>query len=155
MRQFDALAHSLAVPGNLAVGRVPQADLLDRLPGFVLRFPGPQAVDPQIPGHELQPRQPFGESIPLSAVTHQTKHRLGVGRTPAQHLNRPLRRLQEPGQDIHQSTLPRPVGTHQAGDTRRNFQIDTVDSQNFSIELGDVVKDNQILITRSAHRTIS
>ena len=62
-----------------------------------------------------------------------------------------LRRTDQPGHQVHQGGLARPVRTDEAGDAGRNREAHFVDAQHFAVEARDVGEGDEGV----AHRTTS
>ena len=61
------------------------------------------------------------------------------------------RRTQQARDHVHQRGLAGTVRAYQAGDTRRDGEIDTVHAEDFAVEFTDVVEDDSYDVASSGH----
>src|SRR5262245_3648370 len=141
-----ALAHALAVSGDFAVGGLDQVNAFDRAPGLLLARPGRQAVNRKQTFDELVAGHPSRKRIELAAIADLAKQLLRVRRRNAQYYYAPARRLDQAGHQIHQRRLARPVRADQAGDARRDGQVDAVDAEDFAVKFRDALEDDQLIV---------
>src|SRR5262245_20091542 len=144
--QPDALSHALAVSGDLAVGGLNQIDALDRAPGHLFGLLARQAVNRQKRFDEVVAGHPFRERIELAAIADLAKQLLRVRRRNAENADAASRRLDQAGHQIHQRRLAGTVRADQAGDARRDGQVDAVDAEDFAVKFRDVLEDDQLVI---------
>src|SRR5262249_31381831 len=139
-------AHALAVSGDLAVCGLDQIDALDRPPRPLFGHFGREAVNRQKRFDELVAGHPSGERIELAAVTDLAKQFLWVRGRDAEDADAPARRLDQAGHQIHQRRLARTVRADQAGDARRDGQVDAVDAEDLAVKLRDVLESDRLII---------
>ena len=155
LRQLDALAHALAVGADLLVGRLHQVDAPSARPrrvvGLLLReaVEADQRRDPLEPGHPLVERVLLGAEPDLEVELRVAPDRL------AEHLDRPLARLQLTGDQLHERRLAGAVRAEQAGDARRHVDADVVQADDLAVPLRDVLggDDRRAHVTTSTPRT--
>src|SRR5215475_9786049 len=128
------------------MGGVNQVDSFDRAPGFLFSLFWRQAVDGQKRFDELIAGHSFRERIELAAITDLAKQLLWVRRRKAENAHAPARRLDQAGHQIHQRRLARTVRADQAGDARRDGQVDAVDAEDLAVKLRDVLEGDRLII---------
>src|SRR4030095_9361297 len=62
-------------------------------------------------------------------------------------------RPEQTGHQVHQSRLPCPIRSNQTRNARRDLQVYSIDSKYLSVELGDIIEDDE-LISSVRHTTL-
>src|SRR5688572_2849780 len=109
---------------------------------------GQKRIDELAAGHASRKR------IELRAVSDLAKQPLRLIGPDAEQRDRPARRTQQPGHEIHQRRLPCPVWSNQTGDPGRDLEVDAIHAEYLAVKLGDVVEDDE-MICRCTHLTTS
>src|SRR5204862_3432512 len=94
---------------------------------------------------KLAPRNSTWKRVKLRAVTHLAKQSFRAVSWYTQQRHRPACRTQQSRHQIHQRRFTRPVWSNETGYTRCNRKINPIDAEYLSVELGDVVEDDQII----------
>src|SRR5208282_1624898 len=94
------------------------------------------------------------EGIELRAVANLAKEFDGLLRREAENVNRPVRWFDQAGQQFHQRGFAGAVWPYETGNARLEREIHFVNAENFSVKLGDVIK-NDLAVVRHYPRTVS
>src|SRR5260370_34930538 len=94
------------------------------------------------------------EGVKLGAISHLPEEFDGLLRGKAEDMNRALRRLDQPSQQIHQRGLARAVRSDKTCNPRLERETYFVHAENFSVKFGDAL-ENDLAIVRSHPPTVS
>src|SRR6185437_13811115 len=144
LRQPDALSNTLAVAGNLALGRFGQADALQRLPGKAVRLAIVDSMQLEHVEDERISGDPFRERVELRAITDPAKQLFRLVRREAKNPDPSLGRTDQSGHQVHQRSFPRTIRTDQTGDSRRQGKVHAIDAEHIAVELRDVLERDAI-----------
>src|SRR6266550_3320194 len=135
LRQTDALPHAFTVGRDFSIRSVKQTNAFQSISRQRERFLLFITVDQQKRADEFPSRQSARKGIKLRAVTQLFEKLLRpIGRN-VENRDAAARWPEQSGHQVHQRRLARAVGTHEAGDARRNLQADAVYSEYLAVEL--------------------
>src|SRR5882724_1582620 len=92
----------------------------------------------------------LGKGIELRAIANMTEQFFRLVGSKAAHAHPSLGRPDQSCDQVHERSLARSVRANQAGNAGREREIDPVHSQDFAVELGDILKDNTV-VGRGSH----
>jgi hypothetical protein len=103
---------------------------------------------------EFDAAETLGKGVELRAVTDVAEKLFRISRRHAKHADRALGRYKQARHQVHQCRLAGAIRTDQAGDPRFNRQADTIDTEDFTVEFGNVLEENDAIV-RKHQRTTS
>src|SRR6185369_5035523 len=150
--ETDLLAHTLTVAGDLSMSGFAKIDAGQCFDSQVGGLLVAHAVQSKPVINELPAGNRFRERIKLSAITDRTEELVGIPGIQTHHVERAAGRLNQSRHQIHQSSLPRSIRSDQAGDSRRQFKRDAIDTQNLTVKLRHFVENDMVAHPRTTSR---